>query len=176
MAEKPIDTGRAGSAEPAWRHPGQVPSLPQQPRGSSMNAHAPIPYTGYHIGPRRTLAMEFRKAWFSPPGVHVNIDGSVYVLPWRSASFEVPADRPVSITTYQSTGSVFGLATTVLPPGPSAGLEYNAQGILGAPGTTRARGRRLVARHWLLAIAVVFGSMILALLLLIIFFGVLAAF
>jgi hypothetical protein len=175
MTERPTDTGRASSEEPAWPHLGQVPSLPQQRRGSSMNAHVPIPYAGYHVGPRRTLTMEFRKAWFSPPGVHVTIDGSVYVLPWGWASFEVPADRSVSITTYQSTGNVFGLATTVLLPGPSAELEYNALGIFGAPGTTRAQGRRIIASNWLVGIALVLGSIVLAFLVLVIFLGVLAS-
>jgi hypothetical protein len=112
-----------------------------------MNATQPIPYAGSHVGPRRLLALTLRRSWVGSSAVHVGIDGATYVLPWGSASFEVPADRPVHVSVYQQVSGTSGVATTVLPPQAPPQLEYrapwvgSASGAIGSPGTVRARGR-----------------------------------
>lgn len=127
-----------------------------------MNLQLPIPYSGYHVGPRRTLTVNLRCVSSSPEVVHVTIDGSTYVLPWGVVNFDVPADRPVSVIVYQMTRhagseSVSGLARTVLAPGLPTELEYRTtggffgfRGEIGLPGVTRGRDRRAVDRTVLL--------------------------
>ncbi|MFC4054815.1 hypothetical protein ACFOY4_34445 [Actinomadura syzygii] len=107
----------------------------------------PIPYAGYHDGPRRILVLNLRRGLVAGSSVTVNIDGNDYPQRWGRKAFEIPGDRPVSVAVFQSLRSrQAGLATMVLAPGASAELEYRGPahlamaGELGLPGTVRQRG------------------------------------
>jgi hypothetical protein len=85
---------------------------PRQPG----NVAVPIPYAGNHIGPRRLLTLALRRGLLGSQGAYVSIDGRTHVLPWGTAIFEVPADRPVMVSVYQVGLTMVGLATTTLMP------------------------------------------------------------
>jgi hypothetical protein len=135
-ADRLTDADRAFPKTQGWIYPGhtcgtpdEIPPRPQQ--RYSVNTHVPIPYGGHHVGPRRTLTIVFRQAWFSQEGVHVNIDDSSYVLPWGMATFEVPADRPVNINVHQMSQGKSHSATSVLTSERPAELEYSSHGYFG---------------------------------------------
>ncbi|WP_232668061.1 hypothetical protein [Pseudonocardia sp. TRM90224] len=131
-----------------------------------MYTSALIPYGGYHVGPRRTVTVNLCRPRFSPEGLHINVDGSTHVLPWGVVNLDVPADRPVTITVFQLAQHITGLATIVVPPGPSAELEYrstgffggshyNARGQIGPPGSFPAPYRDHTLRNRLLVVILV---------------------
>jgi len=111
---------------------------------------APIPYQGVHDGPRRVLHLQLRRALRNVGAVHVNVDGSPYVLKFGPAAFEIPADRPVTIRVHQFDvlQRIFGRAEVVLAPEAPAVLVYQApahtsqDGEIGLPGTVSVRGKR----------------------------------
>lgn len=146
---------RVGRTRTATGHQPDIPNpgAVQRLLLGVMTNHSPIPYAGSHVGPRRRLTLALRPSWLiRAPAVHVSIDGATYVLPWGSAAFEVPADRPVHISAYQQiSGTSSGVAAKVLPPQAPPELEYRAphgplaSGRFGPPGTVRARGGGYVA-------------------------------
>lgn len=107
----------------------------------------PISYQGAHEGPRRTLALIMRRGMVSGTAAHVSIDGSMHVVPWGTAYFEVPADRPVNVSVHHIMMSTAGLAVITLMPHAPPELEYRAPahpsyaGEIGPPGTVRSKGR-----------------------------------
>jgi len=96
------------------------------------------------------LHLQLRRALRNVGAVHVNVDGSPYVLKFGPAVFEIPADRPVTIRVHQFDvlQRVFGSAEVVLAPESPPVLEYQApahtsqNGEIGPPGTVSVRGKR----------------------------------
>jgi len=119
------------------------------------SASAPIAYQSVHDGPRRVLHLQLKRALKNIGAVHVNIDGSAYVLSWGPAFFEIPADRPVTIRVHQFDvlQRTMCQAEMTLEPGAPAELEYQApahpkeMGEIGPPGTTSVRGRARLVRY-----------------------------
>jgi hypothetical protein len=69
------------------------------------------------------------------------IDGVAQSAQWGIGRWDVPRDKPVTITVWAQRGSMqYGLATYVLAPDGPSEIQYKAPSILDRPGSIGPRG------------------------------------
>ncbi len=109
-----------------------------------------IPYVESHAGAKRVLELTCLRGLIAGASVEVSIDGRAYPLAWGTSWFEIPADRPVSVTVVRRFKGGVDQAHVVLTPELAPVLDCRGPAHLSKPGDIgqpRVPGRSKTRAH-----------------------------